>query len=630
MMMESLRRGATSWVAKGLLSLLVFSFALWGVADVFRGYGMSSLARVGKTEISADEFQQALQIEINNLSNRIGRRLTIEQARAFGIDTRVLSRLVGMAALDTKTRELGLAVPEKAVTEAIRNDPAFKGPDGSFSRPMFNEILRQNGISEGRYFTERRAAATREQLTEALLDSIALPATPVNIIYRYREEQRVIAYATLDPSKAAKIAEPDEAKLREYFDLNKHAFAAPEYRKINVLLLTTEEVKKLVPVSDAEVKEAYERDKEKYNDPEKRRVQQLSFPDMASAEKAWAELSKAKSLDEAIKAKGYKESDIDLGLVARSDFIDKALAEAAFSTEKGKLSKPVQGKFTTAIFRVTEIQPGKVRTFDDVKAQITDKLAIERSGRKIQELRDEVDDERNAGKPLREIADKLKLRFVEIAAADRSGKAPDGKPAFDNADAQRIVGSAFEGDAGLDRDAVELQDGYAWVDVASITPSREKPFEEVQAEVKTQWQEGEKKKALSAAAQAIVERLDKGDKLEAIAKEQGVKVETAKPFKRNDPPAGLTPAGVRQVFSLAKGKAGSSETQDQKSRVVFVVTDIVAAPEPTKEKTEQVASDLSRELQDDALGSYLGALQNRVGVSINEAVLKRTMGADRQ
>src|SRR5262249_4335824 len=135
MMMESLRRGATSWVAKGLLSLLVFSFALWGVADVFRGYGMSSLARVGKTKISADEFQEALQIEINNLSNRIGRRLTMEQARSFGIDTRVLSRLVGMAALDSKTRELGLAVPEKAVTEAIRNDAAFKGPDGNFSRP---------------------------------------------------------------------------------------------------------------------------------------------------------------------------------------------------------------------------------------------------------------------------------------------------------------------------------------------------------------------------------------------------------------------------------------------------------------------------------------------------------------
>ena len=64
-MMEALRRGAASWVAKILLGLLIVSFAVWGIADVFTGYGQRSLARVGKTEISADEFQNALQTEIN-------------------------------------------------------------------------------------------------------------------------------------------------------------------------------------------------------------------------------------------------------------------------------------------------------------------------------------------------------------------------------------------------------------------------------------------------------------------------------------------------------------------------------------------------------------------------------------
>ncbi len=630
-MMEALRRGAGSWLAKILLSMLVISFAIWGVADVFRGYGMSSLARVGKTEISAEEFQAAYQNEINALSSRIGRRLTPEQARAFGIDSRVLSRLVGSAAIDAHARQLGLAYPDSEVVDAIRSDPNFKGITGSFDRNQFNELLRQNGISEARYFAERKAAGLREQLTETLLDGIVAPTAAVDIIHRYREETRTIAYVTLDPAKSAKIADPDEAKLREYYEQNKRSFMAPEYRKINVLVLSTDEVKKLIPIKDEEVREYYEQNKAKFNDPERRHVLQLSFPDMAAAEKAYAELSAAKSFEEKAKQLGFKESDYDLGVVARSAMIDSKIADAAFSLEKDKLSKPIAGQFTTAIVRVTAIEPGRQRTLDDVKGQIADELARERAGREIQTLHDKIDDERGAGKPLKEIADSLKLRFIAVDGTDRTGKAPDGKPAFEQPEAEKIAAAAFEAEVGFDRDPVELEDGgYAWIDVASVTPERQKSFEEVQEDVKRQWLEAEKKKALMAAAQAIVERINKGDKLADIAKEQGLKLETSQPFKRNAPTSALTQTAVRQVFALPKGKATSVETPDGKSRSVVVVTDITEPQAPTKEQADQLKTELGRQVQSDILSEYVGALQDRVGVSINDAVYKRTLGLDSQ
>ena len=52
-MLDALRRGASGWIAKIFLSILVLSFAVWGVADVFRGYGAGSLAKVGKIETVA-------------------------------------------------------------------------------------------------------------------------------------------------------------------------------------------------------------------------------------------------------------------------------------------------------------------------------------------------------------------------------------------------------------------------------------------------------------------------------------------------------------------------------------------------------------------------------------------------
>jgi peptidyl-prolyl cis-trans isomerase D len=627
-MMEALRRGASGWIAKIFLSLLILSFAVWGVADVFTGYGQRSVAQIGATEISPEEFQEAFQQEINMVSRQVGRRLTPEQARSFGLDTRALSRLLGSAAINAHARDLGLAVPDSDIAAEIRTDPDFKGVTGNFDRATFNEMLRQNGITEARYFRERKSAEVREQLTDAMLEGIVAPKTPIEIMHRFREELRTIAYVTLDPEKTAKVPEPDEAQLKAYYEQNKASFVAPETRKLNILLLTTQEAKKLVPVSDEEVRASYDRNPERFNDPEKRRIFQLSFPDMAAAEKAAAELAKAPSFEEGAKALGFKESDYDLGLLTRAQVIDPAIANAAFALEKDKISAPIAGQFTNVILRVIEIQPGKQRTYEEVKPQIAEQLAIEASGRAIQELHDKVDDARGSGRSLQEVAGMLNLRFAEVPATDRTGKAPDGKPALDHPEWQTILRAAFSAGAGIDREAVELQDGYAWIDLAGTTPERQKPFEEVREDVKTQWLAAETKQAMAAAAQAIVGKIDAGTSLQSAAGELGLTVETSKPFKRNAPTPVLTQSGVRQVFALPKGKAASVETPDGKSRNVVVVTEVTPAPAPTQEQIDQLSAELSRQLQGDALAEYVSALQTRYGVSVNETALKRTLGVE--
>ena len=106
-MLDAMRRGAVNWLSKILLALLVVAFAVWGVADVFRGYGRGTLARIGSTEISVEEYRQAYQDELASIERRMGgRRLTSEQAKLLGIEQRALSRLIGAAAIDTHARQL--------------------------------------------------------------------------------------------------------------------------------------------------------------------------------------------------------------------------------------------------------------------------------------------------------------------------------------------------------------------------------------------------------------------------------------------------------------------------------------------------------------------------------------------
>lgn len=630
-MLDAMRRGAVNWLAKILLGLLIIAFAVWGVADVFRGYGRGTLARIGSTEISVDEYRQAYQEEMTSISRRMGRRLTAEQAKLLGLEQRALSRLIGAAAIDTHIRQLHLSLSEQGIAELIRQDPAFKGADGAFSPRVFQMYLRQNSMSEGHYVTTRRKEEVREQLTDTLLGGLTPPQLLIDLLHRYREETRIIEFLTPDYDKLLKVAEPDDAKLKEYYEQNKRQFMTPELRKVNALLLSREEVKNRLAMGEDEIKAAYERDKEKFNIPEKRRVTQIAFPDKAAAEKAYAELAKAKNFNEAAAKLGFKESDIELGLLARKDMIDPKIAEAVFALKKDELSKPVEGQFAIVLLRVSAIEPGKQKTFEEVKGEIKGRIADERANVELQALHEKVENERSAGKALQEIAQGLKLPFHEIAEIDRGGKTADGKPAIEHAEGPRIAQAAFAGAAGIEAEATDLGDGgYAWIDVLAVTPEKQKPFEAVLAEVKAGALEQERRKEVATYAAKLVERLAGGESFAALAKEIGAKADKTSPVTRNTTPQGLPHNAVQQAFALPKGGATSALTADGKARIILRVDDVISAQTPTQEQTDRLKGELMGQLQNDLLAEYVAGLQTRYGLSVNEVALKQALGSGRE
>ena len=627
-MLDQMRRGVSNIFTKLLLALLVVAFAVWGIGDVVRRSSQAALATVGKTEITPDEFRQAYQDEMQSISRRLGRRLTPEQAKILGVETRALARLIGFAAVDIHARSLELTVSENIIANIIRGDPAFNGPDGKFSKTQFRQLISQYGyVNEAQYIQARRRDVLREQLTETLGAGVIPQASLLDTLHRYREQTRVLEYITPDYEKLIKIPEPDEAKLREFYQKNKRQYIALEHRKTNLLLLARDEALSKITVTEDEIKAAYDSTKETFNIPEKRRVSQLTFADKAEAEKAYAELAKAKNFDEVATKLGFPASDIDLGLLARPEMIDPKIAEAAFGLKKDQLSSPVEGQYSVALLRVTEIQAGKQRTFDDVKTEIKDRIAGERVGQQLQALHEKAEAERAKGRPLKEIGEQVKLPFREITEINRLGKTNDGKVVIQHADAGRIAEAMFEASPGVETEALELSDGgYAWFDVVSITPERQKPFDEVKADVRTNFIEAEKRSEMETFAGKQIERLKGGAKLDVIAKELGAKVERTEALKRSATPAALPAAAVQQAFALPKGAATSVPTADGKSRVIIRVGEITAAPNPTPEQTEALKTEFTKQLRIDLLEQYVGGLRTRYGYTVNEKMLKQALG----
>src|SRR3712207_1773665 len=136
-MLETLRQGANSWVAKALLVLLVISFGIWGVSGQFQGYGAGTLATVGEEEVTVPEFAR-----VQEQAQRSGRQVNPEQ---------ILNRLLLDAAIDDEARSRNLGISDDRVAKALADDPTFRGANGSFDRERFLNLLQNAGIDQDDY-----------------------------------------------------------------------------------------------------------------------------------------------------------------------------------------------------------------------------------------------------------------------------------------------------------------------------------------------------------------------------------------------------------------------------------------------------------------------------------------------
>jgi len=629
---DALRKGAARTFGLILVGLLVVSFAIWGIADIFRGYGQRTLISVGDTEINTQDYLRAQQDVLRTMSQQAGRSLSLQEARAAGLDARVLERLIGGAAVDAHAKHLGLGISDDALLAQIMKDPNFQGPDGKFNPIAFQSVLHNIGMSEAGYLYSMREQNLRRQLLTTIGKVANSPKALIDALNRFNEERRVLHYVLVPASAAGEVPAPTDEQLKQYYDNHKAKFTQPEYRKIGVLAVTPETVKDQVNITEADLRAAYEAKKDKLGRPERRHLQQIALPDMAAAKATYDKIKSGTDFVEAAKELGLSESDIDLGKVTRDELADPAVAEEAFKLDKDAVSEPIAGKLGSfAIIRVTEIDPGKTQTFEEAKGGIEKEMLKDRASGAIFDMHDHIEDELAAGSTLSETANKLKLNYEVIDQVDREGRKPDGSTV--TLPAQKdLLNAVFATDAGVENDPIDARDeGVIWYEVLGVTPAQLKPFDQVRDEVEKDWRTEETRQQVAKFAQDLVSQLSNGGKtLDDVAKELNTSVLPTSALKRTDVTVNVLSPAVEQAFTLPKGGFGSAVSGVEEGRIVFQVTDIVAPPKIDERILKRLDARIGRVLSEDTVTEYFGALENRYGVSINRQALSKLVGTSEE
>lgn len=635
-MLRGLRKASTNWLGKTIMAVvmgvLIVSFGIWGIADIFRGFGQSTVATVGRTEISINEFRQVYTDRLQQIGRQYGRPLTMEQARAFGFDRSVLQQMLAEAAMDEDARRLGLGQSDAETMRVIFDDPTFKGPNGAFDPQRFQAIIRNAGFTEQRYLADQRRVSLRHQIAGTVSSGLETPSTMVDALSRFQNEQRSIEYIKLDQAQAGTIDPPSPETLASYFDEHKAQFRAPEYRKIAFVVVTPEEIGKWTDVSDEDAKKVFEQRRAQMGTPEKRQVQQMTFPTVEEAKAARGRIAAGEvTFDELAKERNLNPADLDLGLVTKSAILDPAIADAAFSLPTGEVSEPIKGAFNVALVKVSAIQPGEQPSYESVASDIKKEIAAERARAQVATLRDKMEDERGGGASVAEAAKKLGLTAVSIDAVDRSGRQPNGQPVSNIPLGLDVIAQAFNSDVGVDNEPLSFHGGYVWYEVLGITPPRDRSLDEVKTQVEARWRHDEVANRLRGKAAETVKKLNDGGKLTDEAAALGVKVDTASNFRREATLPGVPAGVVTAAFRTAKDNAGQTEASGGSEWIVFRVTDVIVPPvDLASDDVKKLKDSLQRALSEEQMTAYVNRLQKDIGTKINEAAVAQVAGGNNQ
>jgi peptidyl-prolyl cis-trans isomerase D len=634
--MEFLRNAAKTWVAKILMALLVLSFGVWGIKDVsssflndilsFTGFGPKDLVHVGGKTIMADEYTNALQRQLKQISAQSGTNITVDEAHKMGLDKQVLDSLIAGTAVDAQAKKLNLAISDKVINDAIFSNKVFADVNGKFDAARFRQVLAQNNYNEANFVATERQSKLRATLTALADGNIKLPATLNTAIAQYRGEARDAKYFSFTATEKD-VTAPTDADLKKQYEATPAAYTAPEFRSIAVMKVEPEDIAAKSTVSAEELAAGYEKMKQDYFTPETRSVIQLTFPNLDEAKKVKTRLTAGEDILKIATELKLKESDITLKDRQQGDFLDEKIADAAFKLAKDGVTDPIQGSLAIAIVKVTNINPEKQSTLDEVKPDLTKRLQLEKAKEEIQSVYDAVEEARGQQTKFEDIAKNAGIPFVLVPAASVAGIDAAGKDvAFPHK--EDVLKAAYASDVGNQDDALSIGDGYVWYEVRSVTPSALKALEVVKEDVKKDYIAGKIRDAAAEKAKKLVERARAGTSLEDLAKELAVPMTMASGLKRNETSEIFDGAAVVSLFNEPdKGIAWSLEGDGKTARVMQVtkvtLPAVMAASPEAKKLQDEASAGLGRDMSE----SFLAALRANADVKVNQDLWQQNTGA---
>ncbi len=619
-----------SWVGRVFAVLIFAAFVVWGVGDFFTSMGRDpgTVASVGTHTVSAQEFDTALRQQLQQVAQQTGGDASqIPPSERGQVAMQVLQGLVSRAEALREAERLGVVVPDDVLRQAVFDLPLFKGENGQFDRPRFDQWLAAHNLSQQKLLSLFRDDLATGALIAPLRVGAKAPAVVVRRVYDYGAQTRSLDMVRVTSAAMPAPPVPDEASQRRYYDNHTDRFQAPATRRIKLVLLSPATVARgsAVPEADERALFAarYGSGKGAGNVPEKRSVEVITAPSEARA-RALALLWQGGAGWPQMQAAAADSVPVALDDATQATFPDPQLGRLAFAASPGQVSGPVHLPSGWVLLRVTRVTAPATRSFEALRPALHDEIALSRArdgiADRVQKLQDAI-----AGGGLDAIPAELGAAAAE-GTLDAQGRTSTGEEAplpATGALRRAILDQAFAqkpGEPPVLRQGPEESE-YALV-VESVTPARSQPYEAVHDQVVEAMRRDALRHEAEQQAASLYAQVRAHGGLAASARGDVVHVAA---LARGTPPPGVPPQLTQLAFSLAPGSSTMLETAD--GFVVVTVTGI-QHPEPSANRLayDRLQGTLDGAIGDDIEASYAMALRGRTRPVLNAQAIRSVVG----
>lgn len=621
-MLTTLRDHASSWIFKVLLGLLIVSFGIWGIGDIFLGERDPVVSKVGGVNITVTQLNQAFRDEIRRAQSMVSQPLDNEQAKQLGLLDSALQRMQDNILFSLGSRDLGIVVSDEVVRQEVARERAFQNPQGQFDPRIFQQVLSASGYTEQSYIAQLRRDLATARIAGAVTANVPVPSQMLDTLFKYHAEQRVAEYVTVPKAEGTNVGTPSDDEVQGFYKDHPDQFTAPELRSAIALRLDPKLLAKDSQVSDERVKQEYDAHIAEFTVPDRREIEQAVFSDQAEAEAAAKSAAGGKSFADAVRdASGGRVNVVKLGTVEKSDLVAD-VAGPAFATRVGGISAPVKSPLGWHVVRIVREDKGRVPPLAEIAPKLKTDIATREAQDSLYSLSNKLEDELAGGATLEEAGKRLGLPVTTVARVDARGMDDNGRPT-ELANEPNILRLVFQTAEGQESQVAEIGDGaYAVVRVNQVTPPQVRPLEDVRKDVVAAWQADKRAKATRARADAMVEKLKGGASLADVAKAEKLAVKTTPAFNRatHDSESGLPLSLTARVFALKVGEVATGESGDG---VVVARLKEIKTPDPVKDPAarDQISDALSRSLGADLMDEFVAGLRDRYTVTVRPDVL---------
>jgi len=615
-MLDLLRKNATGPLGIALIILLVFAFSIWGVGDIFRGYNANILAKIGNRELNAQNYLFNFNREVNRISNQLERIVTTEEAINSGLHYQILDRSLVELSANAASDEIGLIASDDAIKKRILSTNAFKNAFNQFDRNIFEQIIRQNGLTEDSFLVLERDSHVLSQLSKSVFKDINPPSALNDLLFRYQFERRNVDYIIISPDEISQEDEVDKNEIEIFYNENINLYKTEETRDFSVISLNVSTLSKLENVSDEEINIFYEDNKYNYYEPEKRSYYLIPYFSNEDAIKALENYSSNGDIEKILIDRNLNINDVDQGLITFDDGISESVSETAFNASLNQLSGPTESPFGPSLIYVNEIISEKEIKIEEIKDQIIIDIQKDKAKDKVYSLYGEIEDLRAEGKTLEEIAEEKSLSIESFQNINDVGQRIDGS-IIKNPSLEELINLIFLNDVDEDLEPYEDNEGNLnFFRIDNINYSQQIPINEAMESIRLSILENKSIENVKTKSKEIFDRLKEyNNNLDFISDENDLAIATSGILSRTSSNEIFTSKALSEIFKTEKGSSFIVNAAIGNSIVIGKVSNIDLL-EKTEERMEAINEINKSRLENDLIVSLAEEHQKELSSEI--------------